>query len=739
MTRKPNFWKCLMGVVVLALLFVATWASTNALKSSAHAVAQKQGPTVNAPPTPTPTPGAVPAGIAHVFELEGNVCNDAAEGTDWNDVNPSTDPACTPGFVTGDPDGPGPIQLATFVIDTCPDDRVFTIGSSKDFNDIAGNWHSTTGSVPDKDEITHAYAAISVVPTTAATTADGTAGHRILTFGGDRFATNGDANIGLWFFQNAVGIDPATGDFTGTHLNGDLFVVSAFTGGGGTSTIDVYEWVGSPLSGAAALCSGLGGTLDNAGTLCKLPATQNKGFGVVNPAALTGSCPGGGGLDWPYTTKGGADCLTGPCTAPKGSFYEGGLDLSTLGFANTCFSTFLLETRSSATVDAILKDFALGSFDTCALEVTKTPATQSICEGGTAHYDFTVHNAGVSTLFVTVVDDGGTPNNTADDFDAVTGVLVSADPGGVPQEITINGGVTVPSCGPGVPAPCLFDRNKTFLAAPNPNPEVNIVTAKGRLTSGGSIVKTATASASVTVNTPPTCAITGTNIICHFSPTGTTNTTEFCGPAGMATYAWTGPGGFTKSTQCTGQISAAGTYNLTITDANGCQSSCSRTLTVNENPTCSITGTNVICQKDAQGNTNTTEFCGPAGMTTYAWTGPGNFTKATQCTGAISTAGTYNLTVTDGNGCSTSCSRTLTVNTNPSVVIASVACDLDGSIVLDATPSGGSGTYTYLWSTTATSQDITVTSPGTYTLVVTDSNGCVAAQASIRVGLCAGP
>src|SRR6266511_647550 len=300
MTRKPNFWKCILGLTVLAILFIGTWASTNAPQSNAQDQAQKQGPTINAPPTPTPTPGAPPPGIAHVFEIEGNVCNDSAEGTDWNEVNPPTDPACDPGFVTGDRDGAGPVQLATFVIDTCPDDRVYTIGSSKDFNDIEGNWHSTIGSVPDKDEITHAYAAISIVPTNAATddvTGDGTAGDRVLTFGGDRFATNGDANIGFWFFQNAVSVDPATGDFQGTHVNGDLFIVSAFTGGGGTSTIDVYEWVGTPLSGAATLCTSFGGVLDNACTFCKLPATAKNCSGTVNSRDSAGVCSDGGGFD----------------------------------------------------------------------------------------------------------------------------------------------------------------------------------------------------------------------------------------------------------------------------------------------------------------------------------------------------------------------------------------------------------------------------------------------------------
>jgi len=104
----------------------------------------------------------------------------------------------------------------------------------------------------------------------------------------------------------------------------------------------------------------------------------------VNPVDLTGACPGSGGLDWPYTPKGGATCAAGPCTAQIGSFYEGGVDLTSIGFGDTCFSTFLLETRSSATIDAILKDFALGSFNTCSCSVT--PASQSVCDGNTATF-----------------------------------------------------------------------------------------------------------------------------------------------------------------------------------------------------------------------------------------------------------------------------------------------------------------------------------------------------------------
>jgi len=84
--------------------------------------------------------------------------------------------------------------------------------------------------------------------------------------------------------------------------------------------------------------------------------------------------------------------------------------------------------------------------------------------------------------------------------------------------------------------------------------------------------------------------------------------------------------------------------------------------------------------------------------------------------------------------------ETVTVTAPPTATISPASCSLTqpASILLDATPSGGSGGYTYSWSTGETTQDISVGSPGIYTLTVTDSNGCVSTSVSIRVGLCAG-
>src|SRR6185503_676596 len=112
----------------------------------------------------------------------------------------------------------------------------FTTGGSKDNGDVSG-WKCTSMSVPDKDDIEHAFAAIYPGP-------DGP----LFYFGLDRFAVNGDAQVGFWLLQDSVScVAPASGSafFSGHHQVGDLLILSDFTNGGVVSNIKVFEWVGS--------------------------------------------------------------------------------------------------------------------------------------------------------------------------------------------------------------------------------------------------------------------------------------------------------------------------------------------------------------------------------------------------------------------------------------------------------------------------------------------------------------
>src|SRR5512142_490628 len=111
----------------------------------------------------------------------------------------------------------------------------------------------------------------------------------------------------------------------------------------------------------------------------------------------------------------------------------------------------------------------------------------------------------------------------------------------------------------------------------------------------------------------------------------------------MTSYLWSGPQHNGATTQCI-TIGTAGEYTVIITDANGCADTCSRTLTVDNQPVCDITGDNEICTGF------TTQFCATADMASYAWTGPSDFSATPQCL-PIGTARQSTVIITDANGC----------------------------------------------------------------------------------------
>jgi hypothetical protein len=199
-------------------------------------------------------------------------------------------------------------------------DDHFVIGS-KDINDIS-TWHWSLGSVPDKDDILDAGAALYP-------------GDNIYFFG-DRFAIRGNAQIGFWLFKNAVSTNP-DGTFNGTHAIGDILLLANFVKGGGVPVVRAYEWVGSGGSD---------------GTLNEISVSGTNLFALTNSEPAVSP--------WPYIPK------MGPAgTFPIGAFFEGGINLNGINVEiNTCFSSFLLETRASQSITAELKDFVFGNFFT---------------------------------------------------------------------------------------------------------------------------------------------------------------------------------------------------------------------------------------------------------------------------------------------------------------------------------------------------------------------------------------
>ena len=168
-----------------------------------------------------------------------------------------------------------------------------------------------------------------------------------------------------------------------------------------------------------------------------------------------------------------------------------------------------------------------------------------------------------------------------------------------------------------------------------------------------------------------------------------------------------------------------GIYTATITDANGCLISGS---TVVNEPSClGLTAigssTNVLCNGAATG-TASVSVTGGTPAYTYTWN-----TIPVQNTSIATNlnAGVYTALVRDGNGCFQTANITVLEPTQlTNVMTYSNVTTIGGSNgIAIANTFGGTSPYTYLWENSSINGSITNLPIGTYSVVVTDNNGCI--------------
>ena len=206
------------------------------------------------------------------------------------------------------------------------------------------------------------------------------------------------------------------------------------------------------------------------------------------------------------------------------------------------------------------------------------------------------------------------------------------------------------------------------------------------------------------------------------------------GGAPPYSYAWSNGG----NTQTITGLSP-GSYTVTVTDISGCSRSATGTVGTVAGPSVNITGASPICAGGSV--TLTANATGGTAPITYSWS-PGGMTTSAVTVSPGSTT-TYTVVVTDGNGCTASNSVEVLVNPKPQVTITPlnpVICQ-GAKVNLTAITSGGTPSYSYLWSpstglscTTCQNPDASPTADQIYQVIVTDSKGCKdTAQVLVKV------
>ena len=234
---------------------------------------------------------------------------------------------------------------------------------------------------------------------------------------------------------------------------------------------------------------------------------------------------------------------------------------------------------------------------------------------------------------------------------------------------------------------------------------------------------------SFTINAPPPLAPTpgSTDVTCAGACDGTATVLPMNGGVGGYTYVWTpAPGAGQGTGTATGLC--AGPIAVTITDANGCDTTV--TFLINEPPPLDVVAsqTDVTCGSLCDGTASVSVSGGTPGYT-YNWSpAPGGGQGTANATGLC--AGVYSVTITDANGCELVVPFTIldAVPIELSLQVLPTSCPgvCDGTAGVIAT--GGVAPYTYLWSPAPGggqgTPNVTGLCPQAYTLTVTDAVGC---------------
>jgi hypothetical protein len=449
--------------------------------------------------------------------------------------------------------------------------------------------------------------------------------------------------------------------------------------------------------------------------LYQVTVVDNKGCsGSSAPIQVTVLSPPNASI----TTIGSTALCAGQSTslsAPAGNTYLWSNGASTQNITVNTAGTYSVQVTNAAGCSANSNVVTISVNPVPVANLSANGAT-SFCSGGSvvltasagASY---LWNTGATTQSITV-NSSGTFNVTVtgaggcNATSAATSVTVNALPS---ASITATGNTT------------FCAGNSVLLSASNGN---SYLWSNGATTP--SISATAAGSYSVSVTNGAGCSATSTpiQITVNPLPSVSAGANQSVCIGGQVTLSGSGANTYTWNNNVSNGVAftpaSTQTYTVTGTDANGCSNTAQVTVAVNALPAVSAGANQNICsgsQVTLMGS----------GANAYAWNnGVINgvaFTPAnTQ---------TYTVTGTNANGCSNTAQVTVTVNALPTASInASGSTTLCAGSSVNLSASNGSS---YLWSNGATTQTITASSAGNYSVQVANAAGCNATSTIVNV------
>ena len=216
----------------------------------------------------------------------------------------------------------------------------------------------------------------------------------------------------------------------------------------------------------------------------------------------------------------------------------------------------------------------------------------------------------------------------------------------------------------------------------------------------------------------PVFTVNKTDLTCFGSANGSISVTGVTGGVSPYTYSLNG-GAYSENSTFSGL--SAGTYNVKVKESEGGCTTEQQVVLIQ--PTALVASNDKVdvkCFGESTGSVDASVSGGTAPYT-YSWS---NGSTNQDLSGLA--AGTYTLTVTDANGCTTTTQAVVgqptALSAGATKVDAKCFNGTDGSV--DLSVSGGTSPYTYLWSNNATTQDLSGVAAGVYNVTVTDANGC---------------